>query len=166
MNELVVTLLAGMVIGAVLLIVISNISHHLRSLKNSNGMTLGPVKDKLLCKQPHSWMKVYLLGFGKNGNVNMCRICGYIAGSKMMASQEMIDRLEDLEQKQKVEDELFGEFVAQENKELQAWFDAEIKGGVDLNKLVDLHNAGQTFQQRFQAYLEHRQRTGLPRKDT
>ena len=152
-------------IGIVLFIVLSNIVFHLRSLKNSNGMTLGPVKDRDLCKQPHNWMKVYLLGVGRNGNVNMCRVCGYIAGSKMMASQEMIDRLEELERKQKIEDELFGEFVAQENKELAAWFAEEIKSGVDLNKLVDLHNAGQTFQQRFSAYLESRVKSGLPNKD-
>ena len=165
MSDFTFIFVAGIFFGISLFLSIKGIIKHSKQLRNSNGIALGPLKEKELCKHAHSWMKVYLLGLGRDGNVNMCRICGYIAGSKYMASQEMIDRLEQLERKQKLRDELYDKFVQAENSEIMRWFEAEIKSGVDVHKIMDLHVSGQTFNQRFEFYAQEQEVAEMSKKD-
>lgn len=165
MSEYAQILALGIFIGLVIFLVLANIHSLIVALRRGKSkLTLDNVRQKDLCKQPHNWMKVYLAAVGY-GEVNMCRVCGYIAGSKLMASQEMIDRLEHLEHKQKVEDQLYKEFSKIEDHYIQRHFEKEIESGVDLNKLIDLHQAGQTFEIRFKAYLLQESAAESKKKD-
>jgi len=158
-------LMFGIFAGLVLSIVAFNAYLTFKDFrKHRSNLSLDTVKEKDLCKQPHQWMKVLLLQTSI-GQVNMCRVCGYIAGSKLMASQEMIDHLEFLEQKQNIENQLLSDFTKIEDHYIKRHFEKEIESGVDLNKLIDLHETGRSFDARFEAYLIQESSEEAKKKD-
>jgi hypothetical protein len=105
-----------------------------------------------LCKGAHSWIKTVVLTDEGQVDKQLCRICGFVSGTDLMASQEAIDRIEDQNLMREVEAGLYNDFLGKENVQIQEFFGNEIKGGLDASKLGKVHTAGMTFGARFSIY--------------
>lgn len=122
----------------------------LRKIKN----TVIPKRAKpdQLCRGPHSWLKVEEPTPKGVQTAQVCRICGLISGTNLVASQEAIDEIEEDNKHRDIEGKLYDEFLKREDDEIRHFFSKEIEGGVDFGKLAKVHAAGITFYDRFSLF--------------
>lgn len=111
---------------------------------------------KKLCKTPHSWIMAPTITKEGQGFVQVCRVCGFISGSDKVASMDSIDRIEENNRIREIESRLLKDFLTQEDDQMKKYFDLEIKGGLNFDKLAHIHGAGMTFNQRFLVYKASR----------
>lgn len=108
------------------------------------------VDESLLCVEPHEWIGAPK-GIDDNGEfitTNMCKNCGFIPSTNLMASQEGLTRIID-HVNQKAEEEKWGEeFIQQEEDGIKRHFEQELKNGLDFHKLIQVYFAGQTVKER------------------
>lgn len=110
------------------------------------------IKEDRLCKQPHTWLNTRTWTEKGTVDARICRVCGLIDGTNKMATIEAIDQIEENNKIQALEEGVYQDFIDKENKELRAFFAAELKEGLSFDKLAMLHNAGITFGARFNKY--------------
>lgn len=124
-----------------------------RKVKKAMKSMMPQVADpKKLCKGPHSWILARTLTKDGPGSTQVCRICGFISGSNKVASMESIDRIEERNRIMEIEARLLRDFLTKEDDQMKKYFDSEIKGGLDFEKITHIHSAGMTFSQRFLVY--------------
>jgi len=113
-------------------------------------MVPSKVQKSKLCKGPHSWMETAIADKeGQPKNVQVCRICGFISGTDVMASQEAIDRIEETKKLMEIDEKLVKEFLEKEDEEIRKFFVEELKAGLSFEKIARIHEAGITFNKRF-----------------
>lgn len=110
------------------------------------------IKEDRLCKGPHTWLNTRTWTEKGTVDARICRVCGLIDGTNKMATIEAIDQIEENNKIQALEEGVYQDFIDKENKELRAFFAAELKEGLSFDKLAMLHNAGITFGARFNKY--------------
>lgn len=115
------------------------------------------VEEDKLCRGPHSWMDARTMApDGKMGAVKLCQICGFIPSLYKMATEQGIDKIQQNNVIQSMEEKIYKDFLAKEDREIKAFFHEEIDKGVDFVKLQSVHAAGMTFGTRFGAYKASR----------
>jgi hypothetical protein len=150
------SILLGVFLGFVGTVVLGNYLTFRDRYKIKKSLTLWKVDEKKLCKTPHAWMDAAMNTPKGMSQVKVCRVCGFVSGTDLMASQEMIDRVEDQNKLYEIEKRLEKEFLDQEDEEIKKFFSEELKGGLSFDKLVKLHSAGTTLSERFSIYKLHK----------
>ena len=112
-----------------------------------------PIKmDKnILCKRAHSWIEIETFS-KEDAKSPVCRFCGLIKGTEMMAKPEAIEKIEENNEIVNFEKNLYRDFLAKDDMDIVRFFAEEINGGLDPQKLIKVYNAGMTFPQRFALY--------------
>ena len=112
-----------------------------------------PVKiDKnVLCKRAHSWIEIQTFS-KEDAKSPVCRFCGLIKGTEMMAKPEAIEKIEENNEIVNFEKKLYRDFLNKDDLDIAMFFAEEIKSGLDPQKLIKVYNAGMTFPQRFAMY--------------
>lgn len=128
------------------------IGDRLRQRRAIKFASLQVADSEKLCKGPHSWIFAQIGTAEGPAQVRVCRACGFIGGSNRVASPEAIDRIEENNKIRELEVRLYNEFLEQEDAEIKKYFDEEISKGVNFDKLLHVHNAGITFNQRYAMY--------------
>lgn len=150
------TLITGIVLGIFGMAAVQILLAALEMRKVRKAIVLGNVDKKKLCKGMHSWIDAKMAGGQGVAPVKVCQMCGFISGTNKMATQDMIDRVEEQNRLFEIEEKLLEEFMKFEEKQVQAFFHEELKNGFNFDKLIQLHAAGQTFNERFMIFKEHK----------
>lgn len=152
----ILSIIAYMIMGWILLNIVSTLLfvglESLKSKKLLKSITPQIADPEKLCRGPHSWIVAKTLTKDGSGTTQICRVCGFISGSNKVASMESIDRIEESNRIREIESKLLKEFLGQEDNSIKKYFDSEIKGGLDFDKLTHIHAAGMTFNQRYSIY--------------
>lgn len=137
-------------------IYLSNLFRYVQNRRILKDLTPQKVDDDKLCKGPHSWINATTFTDKGPGSTQVCQLCGFIPSLHLMVTAEAIDRIEENNRIRAIQDKIFSDFQDQEEKEMKAYFDEELKNGVDFEKLVHIHGAGMTFGTRFNIYRSAR----------
>lgn len=136
---------------------VSDLITYLQNRKVIREITPLPVREDKLCKGPHSWMMAPVFNEkDPNKEVRLCQICGFMPDRQLMATVEAIDRIQENNRVYAMQNRIYKDFLAQENGDIQKYFDAELKNGVSFEKLVHVHGAGATFNARYNMYKSAR----------
>jgi len=115
-------------------------------------MTPQEADESQLCKGPHPWMETTVLTSDGKKKIPVCSACGLISGTNKVASQEAIDRIEEMNRIKEIEQRLYNDFLNEEDNEIKKYFSKELENGLDFDKLVHVHAAGMSFGSRFSIY--------------
>lgn len=118
-------------------------------LKTMLPKNLDPAK---ICRGPHWWLDASIYTDEGDKRIKVCSVCGLIQGTRTVATQEAIDRIEEGLRYKELEDKIYKEFTIKEDSDIKRFFDNELKNGMSFEKLQKLHTAGATFQQRYVAF--------------
>lgn len=105
-----------------------------------------------LCSGPHPWMETMVMTPDGDKRIPVCSACGLISGTNKVASQEAIDRIEEMNRVREIEQRLYSDFITAEDDEIKKYFSKEIESGLDFDKLAHVHAAGMSFSTRFSIY--------------
>lgn len=105
-----------------------------------------------LCNGPHPWMETMVMTPDGEKRIPVCSACGLISGTNKVASQEAIDKIEEMNRVREIEQRLYSEFLNAEDDEIKKYFSKEIESGLDFDKLAHVHAAGMSFSSRFSIY--------------
>lgn len=153
MSTILTMFLGWLLIESIGIIALKTVDH-LRTKKTLKLIMPQIADPKKLCKGPHSWITASTFTATGPSLTQLCRVCGFISGSDKVVSVDTIDIIEKNNKIKEIEHKLMTNFLAQEDDNVKKHFDVEIKGGLDFNKLLQIHTAGMTFNERFVLYKQ------------
>lgn len=109
------------------------------------------VDQKKLCRV-HNWIDGRTLTENGETITKVCRVCGLIQGTNKMATPAGLDMIEENNRFRQVEEDLYQEFVKNEEVDLKKYLAKDLANGLNFDKVATIHNAGITFAHRFTLY--------------
>lgn len=119
----------------------------------TNTATPKKLDKSKLCKSTHSWISTEMLTKTGVESVKVCKVCGFLSGTELMASQEAIDEIEETHMLKSIEKRMWDEFLNEEDEKLKGYLTQELADGLDFNKITAIHGAGISCTDRFKTYV-------------
>jgi len=110
------------------------------------------VDQNKMCKAPHTWIDMPAISDKGNITIKVCRLCGFVSGSDQMLPPDTLDQIEEDNKIRAIEARLDKEFIDKEEADVRKLLETELQNGLNYEKIVTIHAAGQTFNQRCAMY--------------
>lgn len=111
------------------------------------------VDDSKLCNGPHTWFEAKSID-EKNEYIyiNVCDTCGFIPGRNLMASQNGLKRIKENRKADDFDKRIVNDYMNLLENEIKEYFKEEIEKGLNVNKVIQVYNAGQRSREQFTLY--------------
>jgi hypothetical protein len=117
-----------------------------------------PIDPNKLCTKKHAWIKAMVCSKNGEERVEVCRICGLISGKELMATPEALDKIEEDNMLNMIEQQTASELLATDDAQIKKIFAEELDSGLNIDKLITVHAMGLTFLDRLKSYREQRRK--------